>query len=277
MSGRLTLIGTPIGNLGDVSERMGAVLAASDVIACEDTRRARKLLSHLGIRAPELVVYSDATEHRAVRTLMQKLEAGRSVALLSDAGMPGLSDPGYRLVSACIAAEVPVDVVPGPSAAVTALAISGLPPARFVFEGFLPRKGSDRRRRFAELVDEPRTIVFYESPHRIQASMEDLLDIFGPDRQVVIARELTKMYEEVRRGTVQELTTGAAEDPPRGEIVLVVAGAVRDAKPMVDPATLAARAKELMDQGLERREAMSAVAKEAGVPRREVFDALLED
>jgi 16S rRNA (cytidine1402-2'-O)-methyltransferase len=189
--------------------------------------------------------------------------------------MPGLSDPGYRLVAACAEKGVIVEVVPGPNAAISALAVSGLPPARFVFEGFLPRKSSERRRRLTELASEPRTLVFYESPHRIAASLDDLAEIFGP-RPAVVARELTKLHEEVRRGTLVELARQAAADPPRGEIVVVVDGA-RGAAREVDPAELAARARGLMEEGVERREALARVARDAGVPRRAVFDALLED
>lgn len=196
--------------------------------------------------------------------------------MVSDAGMPGLSDPGYRLVKACVEAGYMVEVVPGPNAAVTALVVSGLPPARFVFEGFLPRKKGDRRRRLEELKDETRTIVIYESPHRIGDTLADAADVFG-SRPAAIARELTKLYEEVRRGSLQELAEWAENEPPRGEIALVVGGAIHEAKAPVDPQELARAARRLMEEGLERKEALSRVAREAGVARREVFDALLED
>lgn len=275
-AGRLVLCGTPIGNLDDMSPRAVAALRDADVIACEDTRRTRKLLSHFAIGARDLVVLNEQTERRKAPEVVTEIGRGRTVVLVSDAGMPGLSDPGYRLVRACVAAGVTVDVVPGPTAVVTALAVSGLPPGRFVFEGFLPRKGGDRRRRIESLKDEPRTIVLFESPHRIEATLEDLLAVLG-DRPAALARELTKLYEEVLRGPLSEVAAALKEKPPRGEITLVVEGAVHDHKPEPAAEDLAARARSLMDAGVDRKEAMARVAEEAGVPRRKVFDALLED
>jgi 16S rRNA (cytidine1402-2'-O)-methyltransferase len=275
MSGRLILCATPIGNLGDMSQRAITALGDADLIACEDTRRTRKLLTHFGIKARELLVYNDANERRQQEKLLERIAHGATVVLVSDAGMPGLSDPGYRLVSACAEAGYEVVVIPGPNAATSALAISGLPPARFVFEGFLPRKSSERRRRIEELKAEQRTIVLYESPHRITAALDDLAEILGP-RPAAIARELTKLHEEVRRGTLDELASGAREDPPRGEIVVVIEGA-RPAGGEVDAPELAARARALMEEGVERKEALSRVAREAGTARRAVFEALLDD
>jgi 16S rRNA (cytidine1402-2'-O)-methyltransferase len=188
--------------------------------------------------------------------------------------MPGLSDPGFRLVRGCVDVGLPVEVIPGPSAAVTALAVSGLPPGRFVFEGFLPRKSGDRRRQIEAVRDERRTLVFYESPHRIEDSLADLAELLG-DRPACLARELTKMYEEVRRGTLPDLLESVRSDPPRGEIVLVVGGAIHDHRKPVRPEALAAQAIELMDAGMERRAALAEVARSAGVPKREVFDALV--
>lgn len=274
--GRLILCGTPIGNLDDMSPRAVAALRDADVIACEDTRRTRKLLSHFGIGSRDLVVLNDQTERRKAPEVVAEIGRGRTVVLVSDAGMPGLSDPGYRLVRACVAEGITVDVVPGPTAVVTALAVSGLPPGRFVFEGFLPRKPGDRRRRIESLRDEPRTIVLFESPHRIEATLEDLLAVLG-DRPAALARELTKLYEEVVRGPLSEVAAALKEKPPRGEITLVVEGAVHDHKPEPAPEELAARARSLMDAGVDRKEAMARVAEEAGVPRRKVFDALLDD
>ncbi len=274
MPGKLTLCATPIGNLEDMSLRAVRTLREAGLIACEDTRRTRKLLSHHGIAAPELVVYNEGNEARRAEGLVKVIAGGRDVVLVSDAGMPGLSDPGFRLVAGCVAAGIRVEVVPGPSAAVSALAVSGLPPGRFVFEGFLPRKHSERARRVRELAAEERTIVIYESPHRIEGSLEDLFEGLG-DRRAALARELTKMYEEVRRGTLGSLLEGARRDPPRGEIVVVVEGA-RHEPAEVEPAQLARRARSLMDAGAERREALTLVAKEAGVPRRIVIDALVD-
>jgi 16S rRNA (cytidine1402-2'-O)-methyltransferase len=275
MKGRLILCATPIGNLGDMSQRAISTLSEASVIACEDTRRTRKLLTHFGIKARELMVYNDANERRQHGVLLERIRQGAMVVLVSDAGMPGLSDPGYRLVEACAGEGYEVTVVPGPNAAVSALAISGLPPARFVFEGFLPRKSSERRRRIEELKSDQRTLVLYESPHRVAATLDDLAEVLGP-RRAALARELTKMYEEVRRGTLEELAKEAHGQGPRGEIVVVVEGA-RATQADIDASELAARARSLMDEGVNRKEALTRVAREAGLPRRAVFEALLED
>ena len=259
-----------------MSPRALRVLTEADVIACEDTRRTLKLLSHFGIRARELVSYHEGNERRAARDLRTRIAGGAVVALVSDAGMPGLSDPGYRLVRACADEGLPIEVVPGPSAAISALAISGLPPARFAFEGFLPRKQGERRKRLDALRTEERTLVFYESPHRIEPSLEDMVEVLG-DRPAALARELTKMHEEVRRNTLPGLLDEVRADPPRGEIVLVVGGAIHEHKVEADPEDLARRARELMDAGVERREALAEVARDARVPKRKVFDALLAE
>jgi 16S rRNA (cytidine1402-2'-O)-methyltransferase len=275
MPGRLTLCGTPIGNLGDLSERALQTLRGADVLACEDTRRTRKLLSHFGVSPKELIVYNDVNERRQGDRLMARIGAGTDVVLVSDAGMPGLSDPGFRLVRACVERGFPVDVVPGPSAVVTALAVSGLPPGRFVFEGFLPRKKSDRRRRMAGLASEERTVVLFESPHRLEASLADLLDVIG-DRYVALARELTKLHEEVRRGPLSEILEGLKADPARGEVVVVIEGA-RLSSEDVPAAELAANARRLMASGVERKAALVSVAKSAGVSKKKVFDALIDE
>ncbi|MDQ3982098.1 MAG: 16S rRNA (cytidine(1402)-2'-O)-methyltransferase [Actinomycetota bacterium] len=274
--GRLVLCGTPIGNLDDMAPRAVEALRAADVIACEDTRRTRKLLSHFGIPTPAMVVLNDVTERRKTPEVVAEVRRGRTVALVSDAGMPGLSDPGYRLVRACIDAGLKVEVVPGPSAVVTALALSGLAPGRFVFEGFLPRKPGDRRKRIESLATEPRTIVLFESPHRIEATLEDLRAVLG-DRRVSLARELTKLYEEVVRGSLSEVIAALQDKPPRGEITLVVEGAVHSHKAEPPGDELAERARTLMAEGVDRKEAMARVARETGVSRRKVFDALLDE
>ena len=275
MTGRLVLCATPIGNLEDLTHRAERVLREADVVACEDTRRTRKLLTHLGIRARDLVVYHEGNEKRQAKPLLKRAMAGQTVVLVTDAGMPGLSDPGYELVRECIAAGVPVEVVPGPTAAISALAISGLPPARFVFEGFFPRKVGDRRRRIGELADEPRTIIVYESPHRIEACLRDLLEGLG-DRPAALARELTKIHEEVRRGSLSELLESVSDEAPRGEITLVIGGAVHEHRREPTGPELASRAKDLMAAGAARKDALAQTAKEAGVPKRKVFDALVE-
>jgi 16S rRNA (cytidine1402-2'-O)-methyltransferase len=222
-----------------------------------------------------MVAYHDGNERRAARSLVQRIAGGDEVVLVSDAGMPGLSDPGYRLVNACIKAGLPVEIVPGPSAAVTALAVSGLPAGRFAFEGFLPRKASDRRRRIGELSSETRTLIIYESPHRIEDSLLDLHEGLG-DRPACLARELTKLHEEVRRGTLSELLDGVRAEGARGEIVLVIGGAVHEHKEVPPAEDLADRARALMEAGTPRREALTEVARSAGVPKRKVFDALVE-
>lgn len=276
MTGKLILCGTPIGNLEDMSPRAERSLKEADVVACEDTRRTRKLLTHFGIRAKDLVVYHEGNERRQASGLFERILSGETVVLVSDAGMPGLSDPGYRLVKLCADQGVTVEVVPGPSAAVAALAISGLPPGRFAFEGFFPRKRGDRRRRIEDLVMEPRTMIVYESPHRIEETLEDLMELLG-ERPAALARELTKMYEEVRRGTLAALLDGVRSEPPRGEIVLVIGGAVQGHKETPSPGELARMVRVLMEDGTDRKEAMHTVAREAGVPKRVVFDALVDE
>ena len=252
-----------------------AALGSAAVVACEDTRRTRKLLSHFGVQVRKLVVYNEANERRETEPLVERMRGGSVVVLVSDAGMPGLSDPGYRLVRAAVDAGVEVEIVPGPNAAVSALVISGLPTGRFVFEGFLPRKSGERVRHLESLKDEQRTIVFYESPHRIESSLSDMADVLGP-RPAALARELTKMHEEVRRGTLGELRDSVRESPPKGEIAVVVQGAVGEARPQAGPSELAAAARRLMDEGVARQEALARVAQEQGVPKRSVFDALVQ-
>lgn len=220
--GCLYVVATPIGNLGDMTSRAVEVLRSVDAIASEDTRRTRKLLSHFEIPTP-LVSYHEHNEERVARSVVERLERGESIALVSDAGTPLVSDPGYRLVALAVARDVPVSAVPGPCAAVAALAISGLPVQPFHFLGFLPRKPGPRKRKLEEVERLDGTLVFYESPHRVQSTLADMSDILG-DRRAVLVRELTKVHEEVRRGTLEELREDAAERPPRGEIVVLVAG-----------------------------------------------------
>ncbi|HEV3473191.1 MAG TPA: 16S rRNA (cytidine(1402)-2'-O)-methyltransferase [Actinomycetota bacterium] len=276
MPGKLILCGTPIGNLEDMSARAVRVLSEADVIACEDTRRTRKLLSHFGIAARSLVVYNEANERRKAPELLERIQKGSDVVLVSDAGMPGLSDPGFRLVRACVEAEVTIEVVPGPSAVITALAVSGLAPGRFVFEGFLPRKSSERRRRIEEFATERRTIVVFESTHRLAAALADLHDVLG-DLDAVVAREMTKMHEEIRRGTIGELAEWAATQAPKGEMVVVISGAIGGHADIPTDSELARRANALMDSGTPRSTALSEVARSSGVRKRQVFDALLAE
>jgi 16S rRNA (cytidine1402-2'-O)-methyltransferase len=273
--GLLVLCGAPIGDPRDASPRLAEVLATADVIAAEDTRRLRRLTAALGVTIGGRVVsYFEGNEVNRSAQLVEELRAGRTVAVVTDAGMPGVSDPGYRLVAAAAAQGVRVTVVPGPSAVTVALALSGLPSDRWVFEGFLPRRPTDRRRRIDELVAEQRTLVLLEAPHRVGASLADLAAGFGADRPAVIARELTKTYEEVLRGTLGELAATAAERELRGEITLVIGGAT----PMpteVGRVELAAAVAALEADGLPRKDAISQVARDLGARRREVYDAVL--
>ncbi len=225
-TGRVLLAATPLGNPADASSRLREALAATPVIAAEDTRRLQRLCADLGVRPSGRVVsFFEANEATRVPLLLAALASGEDVLVVTDAGMPSVSDPGYRLVAAAIEAGIDVSVLPGPSAVVAALAVSGLPVDRFCFEGFLPRKAGDRRRALAGLATEPRTLVFFEAPHRIAASLADLVTAFGADRGAAVCRELTKTYEEVKRGTLGELAEWATEGEVRGEITLVIAGA----------------------------------------------------
>ncbi|HET6214615.1 MAG TPA: 16S rRNA (cytidine(1402)-2'-O)-methyltransferase, partial [Micromonosporaceae bacterium] len=222
----LILLGAPLGNPADASPRFAETLRTAQIVAAEDTRRLQRLAADLGITLSGRVVsYFEGNEARRTPELVAALQDGATVAVVTDGGMPSVSDPGFRLVRAAVEAGVPVSVAPGPSAVTTALAISGLPCDRFCFEGFLPRRGGDRRRRLAELAAEPRTLVLFEAPHRIAATLADLAASFGTERPAALCRELTKTFEEVRRGTLADLVAGVESDPPRGEITLVVGGA----------------------------------------------------
>ena len=261
---------TPIGNLGDLSPRAVTALAGAHAIACEDTRRTGRLLEHAGVKAPKLLVVNDHTEPRQVRAILERLDAGERVAVVTDAGTPGISDPGERLVAAASAAGHVVEVVPGPSAAVAALVASGLPTGRFVFEGFLPRKGTARRERLAVLAGESRTMVLYEAPHRLAATLRDLADALGPSRSVAVARELTKLHEEVWRGPLSRAAEWAESASPKGEMVLVIAGAPAPG-PAGDDAVEAALLERLA-AGSSARDAAAEVAKELGVPKRRAYE-----
>ncbi len=268
-AGRLVLVGTPIGNLGDLSSRAVEALAAADVVCCEETRRTGRLLQHAGVRAAALKVVNDHTEADAVANVLDRLGRGERVAVVSDAGMPGVSDPGERLVAAAVAAGFAVEVVPGPSAAITALVASGLPAGRFTFEGFLPRKGSGRTERLRELAGERRTAVLYEAPHRVARTLADLAAACGGDRQIVVARELTKLHEEHWRGTLAEAVTHVDEVAPRGEHVLVLDGAPPPAE-VTDDAIVAALA-EARAAGVSTRDAVAEVAAELSVSKRRTY------
>ena len=262
----LWLVATPIGNLGDLSPRAVDVLAHVGLICCEDTRRTGLLLQHAGVRASRLAVCNDHTELSRVAEVLSVLGDGRDVAIVSDAGTPGISDPGERIVRAVIDAGYDVSAVPGPSAAIMALTISGLAADRFVFEGFIPRKGADRAARLADIASEHRTTVIYEAPHRVLRTLEDLREKCGDDREIVVTRELTKLHEEIVRGPLGEVDIGG----PRGEYVLVLAGAPVDDQPISDDEVREALRDE-MASGSSTRDAAAAVAKKVGRPKREVY------
>jgi 16S rRNA (cytidine1402-2'-O)-methyltransferase len=271
-SGRVVLLGAPLGNIGDASTRLREVLGTADVVAAEDTRRLARLARDLGITVTGRVVsYFEGNDERRTPELLEALAAGQVVAVVTDGGMPSVSDPGFRLVRAALDAGYPVTCAPGPSAVTTALALSGLPSDRFVFEGFLPRTGSHRRSRLRELAAEPRTLVLFEATHRIAGTLADLAAIFGPDRPVAVCRELTKTYEEIRRGTLEELAAVADQEELRGEITVVVGGAPAGpaARPPDDDLRAAVAAHEAA--GRSRRDAIQAVADEYGVKKREVY------
>jgi 16S rRNA (cytidine1402-2'-O)-methyltransferase len=274
MTGRLVLVGTPIGNLGDISPRAVDALAGADTIACEDTRRTRALLSHLGISGGRrLIAVHDHNEAGAVRDVVARLDKGESVVVVTDAGMPGISDPGERLVAAAAAAGHPVQVVPGPSALLAALVTSGLSTSRFCFEGFLPRKGSARSQRLAELAVEPRTTVLFEAPHRVRQTVADLAQAAGGLRRVALARELTKLHEEVWRGTLAGAVDHLSAREPRGEYAIVLDGA-----PPPEPAgesDVEAALRARLEAGTDKRSAIADVASTLGVPKRIVYDVAL--
>src|SRR5260221_2452052 len=274
-SGLLVLAGTPIGHDADASPRLAEELVRADVIATEDTRRLKRLTKALGVEPTgRIVSYFDGNETARTPDLVESLLGGARVLVVTDAGMPSVSDPGYRLVAAAVEAGVRVTAAPGPSAVLTALALSGLPVDRFCFEGFLPRKGGGRSARLASLADEPRTMVFFEAPHRLAASLADMPEALGADRSAAVCRELTKTYEEIKRGPLAKLAEWAASGEVRGEITIVVGGAV--ARPdALGPEDLARLVAVREEAGQRRKEAIAEVAVEVGVPKRDVFDAVV--
>ncbi|MFT4082967.1 MAG: 16S rRNA (cytidine(1402)-2'-O)-methyltransferase [Nocardioides sp.] len=276
-TGVLVLAATPIGQIGDAPPRLAAELAGAEVVAAEDTRRLKRLAGELGVSiGGRIVSYFEGNEQARTPALLAELLAGRRVLLVTDAGMPSVSDPGYRLVAAAVEHDVAVTAVPGPSAVLTALAVSGLPVDRFCFEGFLPRKAGERARRLAALAAEERSMVFFEAPHRTQATLAAMRDAFGGDRVGAVCRELTKTHEEVRRGPLADLVDWAA-DGVRGEVTIVVAGAAPVRPIATDPASLRAAVADLEAEGTGRKEAILDVARLAGVPKRLVYDAVHKD
>ncbi len=270
--GRLVLVGAPLGNVGDASRRLREVLAEADIVAAEDTRRLARLARDLDVVVRgRIVSYFEGNEERRTPDLVAALGSGAVVAVVTDGGMPSVSDPGYRIVRAALDAGFPVTAAPGPSAVTTALALSGLPSDRFCFEGFLPRSGGGRRARLADLAAEPRTLVLFEAPHRVAGALTDLAGAFGADRPAALCRELTKTYEEVRRGTLAQLAAWAAEREPRGEITLVVGGATPGPAQRPDDDELRAAVARREAGGDSRRDAITAVAQEYGLRKREVY------
>jgi len=274
VSGRLVLAATPLGNAGDASERLRAAIGTADVVAAEDTRRLRSLAAALGVTVTGRVIsHYDAVEARRLPGLLDDVRAGGTVLVVTDAGMPAVSDPGYRLVAAAAAENLPVTCLPGPSAVTTALVLSGLPCERFCFEGFAPRRAGERRRWLATLVAEPRATVFFESPHRLAETLADAVGVLGPERAAAVCRELTKTHEEVLRGPLSELAEWAAEGRVRGEITVVLAGAAPSAAPSVE--SLVDAVEERVADGERLKEAVAVVAQAAGVSKRELYAAAL--
>jgi 16S rRNA (cytidine1402-2'-O)-methyltransferase len=270
----LVLAATPIGRLGDASPRLAEELELADVVAAEDTRRLKRLTTDLGVvPAGRLVSYFEGNEASRTPGLVEALESGERVLLVTDAGMPSVSDPGYRLVAAAVDAGVRVTAVPGPSAVLTALAVSGLPVDRFCFEGFLPRRAGERSRRLAELAEEPRTMVFFEAPHRTEAALVAMAETFGEDRPAAVCRELTKTHEEVVRGDLAELARWASNGV-RGEVTLVVSGRTGPSVVPSGPEEIAALVAAEEAAGTPRKDAIRTVARRTGLPKRDVYDAV---
>jgi 16S rRNA (cytidine1402-2'-O)-methyltransferase len=271
--GRLFLVGTPIGNLEDITLRALRVLEEADVIAAEDTRRARKLLTHYDIHTP-LTSYHGHNEREKAQALAAEVACGKDVALVSDAGMPGVSDPGFRVVQECARRGLVMEVIPGPSALTSSLALSGLPLPRFRYEGFLPRRKTERRSRLMSLLEEGEALVFYEAPHRVLQTLNDLAEL-APERRVIVSREMTKVHEEVLRGRAEDVLEIFGDRKPKGEFVLIIApGEEGEAPPLPQ---LAEEVSALRDDGLPTREAVKAVAQKRGVSQRVVYNAWLEE
>ena len=274
MAGKLYLVPTPIGNLGDISRRAAETLAAADFVAAEDTRVTVKLLNHLELKKP-MAAYHRHNCETAGPAILRRIQEGEDCALVTDAGTPAISDPGEDLVALCAAAGVAVEAIPGPCALTVALSVSGLPTARFTFEGFLPLNKKNRRAQLEGLADEARTMVFYEAPHKLRATLDDLAAVFGPDRPLAVCRELTKLHEEVVRLTIGEAVERYAAQEPRGEFVLVVAGCPARVEAADEDGALA-RAEQLRREGLSLKQAAALAAEEFGVKKRTLYNQMLE-
>ncbi|RCJ18284.1 16S rRNA (cytidine(1402)-2'-O)-methyltransferase [Nostoc minutum NIES-26] len=271
--GTLYVVGTPIGNLEDITFRAVRILQTVDMIAAEDTRHTGKLLQHFQIKTPQLS-YHEHNRNSRIPELLEHLTNGKAIALVSDAGMPGISDPGYELVKACIEAGITVVPIPGASAAITALSAAGLPTNRFVFEGFLSPKAQQRREHLESLQTESRTLIFYESPHRLRETLQDLAEVWGSDRQIVLARELTKLYEEFWRGTIAEAIVHYSQREPQGEYTLLVAG-TPPSQTQLTEAQLKAELQQLISQGISRSQASRQLAKFTSLTRRQIYQLAL--
>ena len=274
MAGMLYLVPTPIGNLGDISQRCRETLEQADFIAAEDTRVSIKLLNHLGIKK-SLVSYFEHNKAYKGNVILDRILAGETCALVSDAGSPAISDPGEDLVRQCAEAGITVCAIPGPCAVITALSISGLPTGRFCFEGFLSMSKKSRREHLESLVNEKRTMIFYEAPHKLLNTLEDMAEVFGEDRPISLCRELTKLHEEVVRTTLGGAIEKYRENAPKGEFVVVVGGAPEEEKTLPTADDAAARVSQLMEQGLSRKDAIKQTAKELNLPKNIVYDAAL--
>jgi len=272
-AGTLYIVGTPIGNLEDMTVRAVRILQTVDLIAAEDTRHTGKLLHHFQIKTPQ-ISYHEHNRMIRVPELVAKLQQGLAIALVSDAGMPGISDPGYELVKACAEEGFTVVPIPGASAVIAALSASGLPSDRFIFEGFLPAKSQARRTHLESLQSESRTIVFYESPHRLRATLQDLADVLGGDRKITLARELTKLHEEFWRGTTAEAIELHTKREPQGEYTIVVAGA-EAVKVVLSESALRSELQTLLNQGLSRSDASRQLAQQTSLPRRQIYQLAL--
>ena len=275
MAGMLYLVPTPIGNLGDISQRCRETLENADFIAAEDTRVSLKLLNHLGIKK-SLVSYYEHNKAFKGEVIVQRILAGETCALVSDAGSPAISDPGEDLVKLCAEAGITVCAIPGPCAVITALSISGQPTGRFTFEGFLSTAKKSRREHLDSLQKERRTMVFYEAPHKLVGTLEDMAEVFGADRPISLCRELTKLHEEVVRTTLGDAIRQYTENPPKGEFVLVVAGSTPEEKEAATATDVAARLQQLMAEGLSRKDAVKQTATELDLPKNVVYDIALQ-
>ena len=271
MNGVLTLVGTPLGNLGDITDRAREMLAAAELVLCEDTRRTGGLISKLGFPAPPMLVANEHTEHGVIDKMLNALNEGKKVVLTTDAGMPAISDPGARLIAAAVDAGFTIDSAPGPTALVVGLVLSGLPTDRFVFEGFLPRRGTDRAERLAEVAREKRTVVLYEAPHRLVRTLQDLAGVCGDDRSAAVARELTKMHQDVQRGTLQSLYQHFFDVPPKGEFVVIIGPNAVEPEVRSDEDLNRLLQAEL-DDGSSTRDAVALVSALTGESKRRVYD-----